>query len=142
MTALTDAQKHLVEESFDLILGREEEIGLAFYDHLFEVAPGVKHLFKSDQKMQATKLIQMISVAVHHLDAPDVLVPGVQALARRHVGYGTQPEHYAVVGEALLWTLKDKLGEAFTPEVEAAWAATYTMLSQTMIAAAHPEAIE
>ena len=49
----------------------------------------------------------------------------LRALGRRHVGYGVRDSHYATVGEALLWTLEQGLGDAFTPDVRAAWAETY-----------------
>jgi nitric oxide dioxygenase len=41
-----------------------------------------------------------------------------------------------VVGETLLWTLEQGLGEAFTPEVKEAWTEAYALLSGAMIAAA------
>jgi nitric oxide dioxygenase len=43
---------------------------------------------------------------------------------------------YAVVGEALLWTLEQGLGEEFTPEVRSAWANVYDLLAATMQAGA------
>ena len=45
--------------------------------------------------------------------------------------------HYTPVGAALLWTLQQGLGEAFTPEVKDAWATAYIILSTTMIDAAN-----
>jgi hemoglobin-like flavoprotein len=41
-------------------------------------------------------------------------------------------QHYETVGAALLWTLEQGLGEAFTPEVHDAWAEAYTLLSNVM----------
>ena len=49
----------------------------------------------------------------------------MQALGRRHAGYGVRPEHYDTVGAALLWTLEQGLGDAFTDDVRAAWAEAY-----------------
>jgi hemoglobin-like flavoprotein len=60
------------------------------------------------------------------------LVPVVQDLGRRHVGYGVKDEHYATVGTALLWTLEKGLGDAFTTEVKEAWTTVYTLLATTM----------
>ena len=37
------------------------------------------------------------------------------------------------VGECLLWTLKEGLGELFTTEVEKAWTAIYTIVADVMI---------
>jgi nitric oxide dioxygenase len=52
------------------------------------------------------------------------------------VAYGAEEAHYAVVGDTLLWTLEQGLGEAFTPAVRQAWAEAYAALSGAMIAAA------
>jgi hypothetical protein len=49
----------------------------------------------------------------------DGILPAVQALGSRHRGYGVSTEHYAPVGAALLWTLEQGLGAAFTPDVKA-----------------------
>ena len=76
------------------------------------------------------------------LDKLDQIVPAVQALGRRHAGYGVREEHYATVGAALLWTLDRGLGDAFTPEVRDAWADAYGILATVMIEAARPETAE
>ena len=77
----------------------------------------------------------MLAVAVNGLSKLGEIVPAVQALGRRHGAYGVEPRHYEVVGAALLYTLSQGLGEGFTPEVEAAWAETYLILSGVMIGA-------
>ncbi|MDP3896546.1 MAG: hemin receptor, partial [Mesorhizobium sp.] len=71
----------------------------------------------------------------------DTILPAVRALAQRHVGYGVKDKHYATVGAALLRTLSDGLGDAFTSEVRAAWQAAYALLSSVMIAAAAEDAV-
>ena len=60
----------------------------------------------------------------------------VQALGRHHAGYDVQPAHYGTVAQALLWTLEQGLKDDFTPEVKEAWTTVYTLLADTMIAAA------
>ncbi len=62
----------------------------------------------------------------------DGLVPVVQDLGRRHGDYGVQEKHYGSVGSALLWTLEQGLGAAFTPEVKSAWSETYALLAGVM----------
>jgi hemoglobin-like flavoprotein len=103
-----------------------------FYGRLFEIAPEVKPLFTSDIKEQGKKLMSMITLAVRGLDNLEVLVPAVQKLGVGHVDYGVKEEHYAVVGEALIWTLGKGLGDAYTDEVKEAWLAVYTVLATTM----------
>ncbi|MBL4614484.1 MAG: hypothetical protein JKY27_06400 [Magnetovibrio sp.] len=73
-----------------------------------------------------------LKFAVATLTKLDQLVPAVEKLGRAHVGYGVKAPHYDTVGEALLWTLGQGLGEAFTPEVEDAWTAVYITLAATM----------
>jgi nitric oxide dioxygenase len=79
--------------------------------------------------------MQTLTVVVKSLDRLDQLVPAVQALGRRHAGYGVREAHYATVGAALLWTLEQGLGEAFTPAVREAWTTAYGTLASVMIEA-------
>jgi hemoglobin-like flavoprotein len=65
----------------------------------------------------------------------------VEALGRRRVGYGVRDEHYTTVGLALLWTLEQGLGDAFTPEVRDAWSTAYGWLAFTMQRAAAASAM-
>ncbi len=108
----------------------------AFYGRLFDVAPGVRDLFKTDMTMQGRKLMEMIGTAVAGLDNIESILPAVRELGARHADYGAEPEHYQVVGEALLWTLEQGLGDAFTQEAKQAWSEAYGVLSSTMIEAA------
>lgn len=71
---------------------------------------------------------------------PCAAVRGWHVPARARQGtltYGAKPEHYAVVGSALLWTLEKGLGSAWTSEVASAWTAAYGTLSDFMIAEAY-----
>jgi hemoglobin-like flavoprotein len=77
----------------------------------------------------------MIGAAVGLLDRPDALSPVLQKLGARHRGYGVVDAHYPTVGSALLLTLEQGLGDAFTPDTRAAWAEMYGVVSRTMIEA-------
>lgn len=65
-----------------------------------------------------------------------VLIPMVQTLGARHAGYGVRDEHYDTVARALLHTLEQSLGDAFTPAVKDAWTQTYLTLAAVMKEAA------
>jgi nitric oxide dioxygenase len=111
-----------------------------FYGRLFELDPAIERPFRrTDMPAQRKVLMQTLTVVVKSLDKLDQIVPAVQALGRRHAGYGVREEHYATVGAALLWTLERGLGDAFTPEVRDAWADAYAILASVMIEAARPE---
>ena len=133
---MTPEQITLVKDSFAKVAPIAPQAAALFYGRLFEIAPEVKPLFKGDIEEQGRKLMQVIAAAVGALDRLDTIVPTVQALGRRHVKYGVTDAHYDKVAEALLWTLGKGLGDAFTPAVKEAWTITYTVLADTMKAAA------
>lgn len=136
---MTPQQVALVQASFAKVAPIAEQAAALFYGRLFETAPETRALFHGDMTIQGRKLMGAITTVVTNLDDLGAVVPVAQELARRHVGYGVRPEHYAPVGAALLWTLEQGLGGDFTPDVGAAWAAAYGALSGAMIAAAYPE---
>jgi hemoglobin-like flavoprotein len=134
---MTPDQMSLVQDSFAKVAPISEQAAVIFYDRLFEVAPAVRLMFPADMTEQRRKLMATLAVVVNGLGNLQSVLPAASALAKRHVGYGAKPEHYPVVGSALLWTLEKGLGEAWTPEVAAAWTAAYGTLSGYMIAEAY-----
>jgi nitric oxide dioxygenase len=138
------SQIKLVQESFANVAPIADQAAVMFYDRLFEIAPQVKAMFPADLTEQRKKLMATLSVVVNGLSNLDSVLPAASALAGRHVSYGAKPEHYPVVGGALLWTLEKGLGDGWTPEVAAAWTAAYGTLSGFMISEAygHPLAAE
>ena len=134
---MTPNQIKLVQTSFAQVAPIAATAADLFYGRLFEIAPQVRAMFPDDLGEQKKKLMAMLGTAVAGLNRLDTLMPAVQALGRRHAGYGVKAQHYASVGSALLWTLEKGLGEAFTPAVKDAWATTYIVLSTTMMNAAN-----
>ncbi|HEY7065131.1 MAG TPA: globin family protein [Chloroflexota bacterium] len=130
-------QKHWVQASFEAISPIAETVAQVFYTRLFELDPGLRPLFRGDLAVQGRALMHMLRVVVNRLDEPDQLIPMVQALGQRHAHYGVQEAHYGLVGQALLYTLEQGLGPAFTDEVRDAWAAAYALLASVMQDAAH-----
>jgi hemoglobin-like flavoprotein len=134
---MTPAQITLVQESFAKVAPISEQAASMFYDRLFEVAPTVKAMFPADMTEQRKKLMATLAVVVKGLTNLESILPAASALATRHVSYGAKPEHYPVVGGALLWTLEKGLGEAWTPELATAWTDAYGVLSGYMISEAY-----
>ena len=129
---VTDVQRKLVQSTFAAIVPIADDAAMLFYQRLFEIAPELRPMFRGDMTEQRKKLMQMLTAAVKGLDRLDQLVPVVEELGRRHVGYGVADAHYDTVGAALLWTLEKGLGNAFTPDVKDAWIAVYGLLAGTM----------
>jgi hemoglobin-like flavoprotein len=126
----------LVQDSWKKVEGIAPQAAALFYQNLFEADPALKPLFKGDMVKQGEKLMQMISAAVGKLTDLDTLVPVLQSLGKRHAGYGVKDADYGTVGGALLKTLGQGLGDAFTPAVKDAWTAVYGVMASVMIAAA------
>lgn len=125
-------QIQLVQDSFAQVKPIADIAADLFYDRLFTLDPGLRPLFKSNLSEQKHNLMTTLSFAVAGLNKPERILPAVRQLGTRHGGYGVQAHHYQTVGAALLWTLAQGLGEQFTPDVEEAWTAVYTLLAQTM----------
>jgi nitric oxide dioxygenase len=126
----------VVRANFAAVAPISEQAAALFYGRLFALAPDLRGLFKGDMTAQGAKLMAMLGTAVAHLDRLDAIVPAVRALGARHAGYGVREADYGVVAEALVWTLEQGLGEAFTDEARTAWVAAYTVLAGEMKAAA------
>lgn len=129
---MTPEQVRLVQSSMQKVLFISEIAAELFYRRLFELDPALRPLFQGDMKEQGRKLIQMLHTVVDSLGQLATILPEVEAMARRHVIYGVQPQHYDTVGTALLWTLEQGLGNGFTAEVRAAWTEAYNLLAGVM----------
>lgn len=127
----------LVQDSFKKVAPISDVAAELFYGRLFEVAPQVKPMFRGDMKEQGRKLMATLGVVVAGLTRLETVLPAASALAKQHVAYGVKAEHYPIVGSALLWTLEKGLGDAWTPELAAAWTAAYGTLSGYMISEAY-----
>ncbi|KAG5460209.1 MAG: hypothetical protein BJ554DRAFT_7767, partial [Olpidium bornovanus] len=100
----------LVKGSAPALAERGVEITTRFYERLFKLHP--------DLRSQAA-----LAAAVHAYAAN---IDNLGALG---------PAQYPVVGENLLWAVKDVLGDAATPQLLDAWAAAYARLADIFIRA-------
>ena len=134
--ALTAEDTRLVQESFARIEPIATDAARLFYGRLFELDPSLEKLFTGDMEEQGVKLMATLKTAVAYLDNVEHILPVLQALGQRHRDYGVEPAHYDTVGEALLWTLQQGLGDAYDDKLEQAWALVYALLADIMITAA------
>jgi nitric oxide dioxygenase len=139
---MTPREVDLVQTSFRSVLLISDSTAQLFYARLFALHPQLKPLFKSDPREQGKKFMYTLGAAVAYAWQMQSVVPALEALAQRHVGYGVQPSHYQAVGEALMWSLSQGLGDAFTDEVRAAWSTLYREITQVMQKAAYGRASE
>ena len=129
---MTPHQIDLVQRTFAQVKPIAAAAAEMFYARLFHLDPSLRSMFRNDMGKQGAMLMSMIGTAVMGLRNLEALAPAVRSLGARHVKYGVKTQHYATVGEALLWTLEQGLEDDFTPEVRDAWAAAYGLLSEVM----------
>lgn len=129
---ITPQQKELVQTTWTMVVPIADKAAELFYGRLFELEPEYKKMFKNDMTEQGKKLMKTINIAVAALDDVEPLVPVLKQMGADHAGYGVVERDYNVVGAALLWTLEQGLGEAFTDEVKSAWGAVYELLASVM----------
>ena len=133
---MTPQQIELVKKTWVMVVPIADKAAELFYGRLFELEPSYRQMFKNDMTEQGKKLMKTINIAVEALDDVEPLVPTLKQMGADHAGYGVVDRDYNVVGAALLWTLEQGLGEAFTDEVKNAWASVYEVLANTMKAGA------
>lgn len=133
---MTPQQIELVKKTWVMVVPIADKAAELFYGRLFELEPSYRQMFKNDMTEQGKKLMKTINIAVEALDDVEPLVPTLKQMGADHAGYGVVDRDYNVVGAALLWTLEQGLGEAFSDEVRNAWAAVYDVLASTMKAGA------
>ena len=134
---VTPRQQTLIRESWAQVGPIADAAATIFYDRLFDLDPSLRKLFsRTDMAGQRRNLVQTLGVVVASIDRLESIIPAVEALGRRHAGYGVEAAHFDTVGEALLDTLAVGLGESFTPDVREAWATAYGVLAGVMQSAA------
>jgi hemoglobin-like flavoprotein len=116
--------------------GRDDAAAL-FYERLFALDPSLKPMFAdADMKSQHTKLMAALGFVIGSLRDLGRVVPALESLGAKHVGYGVVEAHYQTVGTALIQTLALTFGERFTPENRAIWTSAYGVVSGVMMEAA------
>ena len=132
---MNPADIQLVRNGFAAVATNREGFAAAFFARLFARDPGLRALFATDMTTQGNKLVAALAHVVRSLDRLDSVIDDIRALARRHVAYGVEREHYDLVGAALLEALAEHLGQGFDERARAAWTAAYSTLANAMIEA-------
>ena len=130
---LTTTQVELIQTSFQQVLPIADTAGMLLYERIFTLAPETRWLFDDDIRPQAKRLMAAVKTVVEGLGELESVAPMLVRLGARHVRYGVRPEHFEVVGAAVMWTLEQGLGEAFTPPVRDAWAAAWEIITDAML---------
>ncbi|WP_413966275.1 globin domain-containing protein [Actinacidiphila polyblastidii] len=126
----------LIRRTMDEITPVADRAVSYFYALLFVRHPELRDMFPVAMDVQRERLFTALLTAAEHFDDSATLSSYLTSLGRGHRRYGTRPEHYPAVGEALIGALARYAAAVWTPQTEAAWVRAYTAVSQIMIDAA------
>jgi NAD(P)H-flavin reductase/hemoglobin-like flavoprotein len=129
----------VIRSSFAEVEPQSEELGRHFYGTLFRIAPQTRDLFPINMEVQRSRLLRALVHVVQMVDQPDDLVPFLEQLGRDHRKFGVLAQHYDAVGAALIGSIRQFSGPAWTVEVEKAWTDAYGIVANVMINAAQAE---
>jgi hemoglobin-like flavoprotein len=123
----------LLRSSFDLVIERQPDVTRRFYEILFTRYPQAKPLFGRRSEVEQQKMLAQALVAVlEHLEDGPWLTDTLTNMGEKHVSYGVTNEMYGWVGASLLATLAEVAGDAWTPELAAAWTEAYGAIAGLM----------
>jgi hemoglobin-like flavoprotein len=124
----------LVEDSFEQIKQHKAEFSEAFYTRLFADYPELQPLFSNTNvDRQGAKLYAALVLLVENLRHPAELERVLLPLGEKHIGYGATPEAFPKVGATIVATLREFLGDAWSPQLHDAWAETLQVVTRTML---------
>lgn len=133
----TAPQSALIRETFRALQDRLAPVSVNFYNALFRRAPHLRKLFRDDLEGQGMKFMTALGVVIENINRSEALTDRLAALGHVHALIGVTAVDFEPMGEALMDTLREELGAAFTPEAEAAWRSAYADLSNRIIALGH-----
>ena len=133
---LTPAQIDLIKGTVPVLQAHGVELTKHFYARMLTRNPELRNLFNHTHQVhgaQQKALAAAILAYAANIDHLERLEGAVKQIAQRHCSLGVHAEQYAVVGENLLASIKEVLGEAATPELIEAWRVAYEQLSGILI---------
>ena len=126
----------VIKQTIPVLQAHGEDLTRHFYKRMFNHNPEVKPFFNPAHQQAGTQqraLAGAICAYAQHIDNPAALADAVELIAQKHVSLDIQPEQYAIVGENLLESIKEVLGDAATDSIIDAWAQAYGVLADIFI---------
>lgn len=133
---LTEQTIAIVKATVPVLEQHGEALTRHFYQRMFSKNPEVGPFFNPANQTKGTQqkaLAAAICAYAANIDNLEVLGGAVELIAQKHASLQIQAEHYPIVGENLLASIREVLGAGATEEVIAAWAEAYGFLANILI---------
>lgn len=135
---VSDLQR-LLKESWTLVEEQQEKLAGYFYARIFLKQPGIRDLFPVTMDVQRARLLGAIVSAAQTIDNPERFDEYLRSLGRDHRKFHVQPDQYAIVGGALIESLRTFAADQWTPEYDQAWRDAYDVIARKMLSGAEAD---
>jgi hemoglobin-like flavoprotein len=114
-----------IERSLELAGERSPDITPLVYEKLFARHPEMEALFIRDRNgaVRGEMLARLIEAILDFLDGDSYATNFLKCEIVTHEGYGVPPDVFPKFIEALVTTVQELSGEAWTPVTEESWTA-------------------
>lgn len=132
---LTQKTKDTVKATAPVLAEHGYDIVRHFYKRLFNAHPELKNIFNvshQERGEQQQALARAVYAYAANIEDPESLSAVLQGIAHKHASLGVRAEQYPIVGEHLLASIKEVLGDAATDDIIAAWAQAYGNLADIL----------
>lgn len=126
----------IIKSTAPLLKTHGETLTRHFYNRMFLHNPEVIPFFNADHLasgVQQKALASAICAYATHIDNLAVLTGALETIAQKHASLHIKPEHYPIVGENLIASIREVLGDAASHDVLTAWTDAYNFLAAVLI---------
>lgn len=126
----------IVKSTAPILQEHGETLTRHFYKRMFSHNPEVAPFFNPSNQSAGTQqkaLAGAICAYAANIDNLEVLGGAVELIAQKHASLRILPQHYPIVGENLLASIREVLGEGATDDIINAWAEAYGFLADILI---------
>jgi nitric oxide dioxygenase len=129
----------VVQATAPVVAAHADQITAHFYPRMFAAHPELLRVFNQGNQATGEQSKALAgSVVAYAVQLIDPEAPSFDHVMRRiaykHVSLGIRPEQYTIVGEHLLASVGEVLGDAVTPAVAAAWSEVYWLFALQLVA--------
>ena len=124
-----------VKSTAPILAEHGEALTRYFYERMFSRNPEVLSFFNPVNQTSGTQqraLASAICAYAANIDNLDALSGAVELIANKHASLQVKPEHYPIVGENFLASMREVLGDGATDEVIHAWSEAYFFLADML----------
>jgi nitric oxide dioxygenase len=133
---LSARQIEIVKSTAPVLADRGIDITTHFYKRMLDAHPELKNIFNTAHQAtgaQPAALAHSIWAYASNIDNLGALDQAVSRIGNKHASLNVSPEQYPIVGEHLLASIQEILGDAVNGEVLDAWKEAYQQLANIFI---------